>query len=379
MKSPLIHLLLPLLLLALHTTGCTPSRPDAVDGDTLALRHATLLHITRTDSFTLVTVDDAWHKGRELARYVLVPQSHQLPHSLPSGTLVRTPLRRVALTGSVHAALLCEWGLQRRIAAMADTGYVVGDGVKRMLRSGHVASLGSSMQPNVETLRAVQADAVWVSPFENAGYGALTSTGIPLIVCADYMEASPLARAEWMRFYGMLMGCGAQADSLFAQVETRYEALRRQAQAAKCRPTLFCDVPLSSTWYQPGGESTMGRLFADAGARYLWADRPERGSLALTQEHVYARAASADLWLVKHGGKADYTYATLAASCRAAAGMAAWKQRHVWVCNTLRVPFFEETPFHPDLLLRDLVLLCHPELVGDSLQGATRYYRLLTE
>lgn len=369
------HLLCCLTLLLLY--ACRPAAaPPSVGEEARPLLHyAALLQMEETDSFCLVTVRNAWKRDLTQAAYVLVAADRPLPARLPEGQVVRTPLRHAALLSAVHAALLLDLQAGPCIAAVADTAYVVSPQLRRLCRS-QAASLGSSLSPDLEALRAAACDVVLASPFENAGHGALEHLDIPLIVCADYMETSPLGRAEWMRFYGRLFGKAAEADSLFAATARRYKALQRQAkQAPAPRPTVFCDLCTGATWYQPGGASTMGRFLTDAGADYLWADRPESGSIALDLEAVYAKARLADLWLVKHGSPTDLTYESLAAGFPAARQFRAWQTRRIWQCNTLSVPFYEEVPFHPDRLLQQLVGIFHPQLkLRPAPPGQPDYY-----
>ncbi len=363
-----------LLLAALLCVACGNPTPLSVTGDPLSLRYASLLSIHKTDSFITADVLDAWRPGHVMQRYVLVPRSRPLPSRLPDGTLVRTPLQRAAAFSSVHACLLYDLQQLPSIAALCDVDYLQHAHLRHAVAQGLVADLGEAMQPDVEKLVALQTDALLVSPFENAGHGAISHTGIPIIECADYMEASPLARAEWMRFFGLLFGCEERADSLFAEVEHHYNALAEKAAGAERRPKLLCDLQSGSTWYVPGGGSTLGRLFADAGADYAFARRPESGSVALSFEHVYAAARDADVWLIKYGAGADFTYASLAADYRPYTQFAPWRERHIHGCNTFNVPYYEETPFRPDRLLRDLVRILHPELLPDH---RLRYYRPL--
>lgn len=184
------------LLLGLSLTACQNKQKsgDAQAMRSLPLQYAQLLHIEEADSFTKVTIQDAWHPQATLATYLLVNRNLPLPAQLPEGTVVRVPLQRVALLSSVHTALLTNLRAESCIAALADTAYLVSKSLRTLARS--VKSIGSSMQPDLEQLRALQADAVWVSPFENAGHGSLSRLGTPLIECADYMESSPLARAD---------------------------------------------------------------------------------------------------------------------------------------------------------------------------------------
>lgn len=366
--------LLPLLLLII--TACTPER-KGYEGDALTLKYASLLTMQQTDSFTLAVVTDAWHPSRKLATYVLVPANRPLPHALPAGTLIRTPLKRAVITSSVHAALITELGAGQNVAGLTDTAYIVSPEVKALLSHG-ARSMGSAMQPDVELLRAANTDAVFVSPFENAGHGVLDRLGVPLIECADYMETSPLARAEWVKLYGRLFGMAERADSLFASVEESYLHLKEKAAtSAETAPTVMCDLLTGGTWYQPGGQSTMGQLITDAGGKYLWADRKEAGSIALNMESVYAKARNADVWLVKYGQKALLSYSQMATDCPQYRNFAPWRARRIYACNTLLTPFYEEVPFHPDLLLRDLISIFHPSIV--SPRTATYYAPLANQ
>lgn len=340
------------------------------------LSHTRLLSLRDSGGVSIAVIADPWAKEKRLATYVLVPDTVAVSADrLPKGTVIRTPLRRAVLTSSVHAALLLRLGVADAIAGMSDTAYVVSPDIRQLLRSGKVADVGSSVSPDAERIKHTGVDALFLSPMENAGQNNLARLGIPLIQCADYMETSPLARAEWMRFYGRLFGCAARADSLFSEVEREYKTLCQKVKAHNApRPTVFCDLPLSGTWYQPGGQSTMGQYLADAGADYLWSDRPESGSLPLDFETVYARAARADFWLVKYGSAETLTYDSMLRDDNRFRRFRAWQERRIWSCNSLHVPFYEETPFFPHLLLSELIHIFHPGLLPAA---PNRYYHPL--
>ncbi len=362
-----------LISVLLLTASCATERATGY-GTEVELRHASLLKMEEADSFTWVRIADPWHPEKELHSYVLVDRHAALPTQRPEGTVVRTPLQRMVVTTSVHTGLVLQLGAGKQMAGVTDTAYIVSPEVKRYLATHpEVKSMGASMTPDVEKMRAAATDAVWVSPFENADYGALSHTNIPLIECADYMETSPLGRAEWMRFYGRLVGRTALADSLFAEVEKQYLAQKEAiAKRRSKRPSVMCDLRTGATWYQPGGASTMGQLIADAGGRYLWADRKESGSLALDLESVFAKASKADIWIIKYGQPTPMTYAQLQRDCAQYAQFAAWKQRHIFACNTLLTPFYEETPFHPERLLQNLAAVFGTS--GKALPSTSAYY-----
>ena len=362
---------LAFLALILTLASCTPSA--STEGTEMTLKYATLLTLDEGDSCTIATVRNPWKKESELARYVIVPSAQPLPHNVPQGTLLHTPLRRNVVTSSVHLSLLADLKALDMVAGVTDRSYIVSRSISDSLKDRPaIADFGQSMQPDVERIRAARADAVWVSPFENAGHGAMDRLGVPLIECADYMEVSPLARAEWMRFYGRLVGRAAEADSLFEAVERDYLSCKDEAEKAfedRHRPTVVSDLRSGNTWYQPSGASTMGIFIEDAGGHNLWAERKENGSLPLSIESVMAQGQRADIWLVKYGMANDLTYAQMQRDFGPYAQFSAWKQHCIYGCNTLKVPFYEDVPFHPERLLRNLASI----FSGKTGKGATYY------
>lgn len=362
------------LLTALFVVSCAPGNPTedaAFHGDTIPMRHATLLQMVDCNGYTVADIKNPWN-GSLLHRYILLDKDSALPTSLPRGTLIRTPLRNMLVFATLHVELIDELGCIDAVRGVCDSRYMTLPRVRRGILDGSVVDCGSSMNVNIERVVQLAPDAVWVLPFENGGYGRLDKSVYPVVECAEYMETSPLAGAEWMRFYGRLLGKGREADSLFAVVADSYIALRDTvSRRAAYRPTLLCELKNASAWYMPGGNSTMGRMYADAGADYLFAANGVSGSVPYAWETVLNRAADADIWLIKYGAQEDKTYSTLAAEFEGYSLLKPFRMQNIYACNVSRKRFYEETPFRPDLLLRELATIFHPELFVDV---KLRYY-----
>lgn len=355
---------LTLVLLCLCACGGGGTNA-ASGGDTLRLSYARGLTIVRYEGYTVASVADPWHAGKTLHTYLLVPKDSVLPSGMPSGTVVRTPLSRQVVLSTVHSSLLMMLGAERSIVGVCDLQYVDIPWVREQCRLGRIADCGSSLSPDIERMVDAKADALLVSPFENSGgYGKLVGTGIPIVECADYMEQTPLGRAEWMRFFGILTGHEREADSLFAVVEHNYNSLKREAQKTKTRPSVVMDKRTGTVWYVPGGHSTIGQMIADAAGRYVYADTEQSGSLSLPFESVLDKAGEADIWMFRYASDHPVTYAELAAEYAGYKQMRAFKTRCAYGCNTQTSRFFDETPFRPDLLLSDFIAVLHPETGG---------------
>lgn len=335
-------------------------------GDTLTLKYVENLQLIKYKDYTLTTLRNPWDTTKILHTYILIDKNKPQPSQLPQGTVVQIPLERSLVYSSVHCSLLDELQAINRIKGVCDLPYISIPSIQEGCRNGRIINAGNSMSPDIEKIIDMHPDAILLSPYENSnGYGRIEKLNIPIIECADYMETSPLGRAEWMRFFGLLYGCETQADSLFAKVEKEYSEVKMKASLMSNHPSVFSELKIGSTWYVAGGNSTTSKFFADAGARYIFAELPQSGSVALSSETVFDKAQHADFWFIKYNQETDKTYAELKNDYALYAQFDAFKNQHIYGCNTHYVRFYEESPFHPEYLLKDFVSIFHPHLLPD--------------
>lgn len=354
------------LLLSACGGGSKTSSLQA-EGDTVRMKYSSLLQIVKHADYTVVTIRNPWDTLKVLHTYLLADREKPLPEHLPEGTIVRTPLQKSVIYSSVHCSLWSELDELKGIGGVCGLEYIKLPQILEGCRNGSIVNVGNSMNPDIERIIDLRPDAILLSPFENSGgYGRVGKLNIPIIECADYMETSALGRAEWMRLYGLLLGKEAQADSLFAGIEKEYLTLTQQVKSQNLkRPTVISEMKNSSAWYIPGGNSIMGRLYQDAGADYVFASLSNSGSVPLAFETVFDRGGNADIWLIKYNQPQDKTYSELERDYAPYARFKAFQDGKVYGCNTNHVPFYEESPFHPELLLKDLIKIFHPELLPD--------------
>ncbi len=366
MNKPHALLLLTIALVLTVLCSCKGGSTNAVSGgDTLRLKYASNLTIVRHEGYTIASIADPWHKGKTLHRYILLADSTLDRRSLPEGTVIRTPMRRAVVFTTVHCSLFLNLGASDVIKGVCDLRYIKLPWIQQQCRQGSVKDCGSGMSPDIEKIIDTKPDAILLSPFENSGgYGKLNEVDIPIVECADYMETSPLGRAEWMRFFGMLTGHEREADSLFAIVEKQYLALKAEAAKTKSRPSVVIDKKNGSVWYVPGGQSTMGVLIGDAGGDYVFASEKKSGSIAMPFETVLDRAGQADIWMLRYSGDHALTRQELLSEYGGYGELKAYKSGQTYGCNTKTSAFYEESLFRPDLLLADFISIIHPEVKG---------------
>jgi iron complex transport system substrate-binding protein len=249
------------------------------------------------------------------------------------------------------------------VAGVADLKYMKVPYVSEGVDNGSIIDCGDGMSPMVEKIIDAEADAILLSPFENSGgYGRLEEINIPLIECAEYMEQSPLARAEWVRFYGILYGKEREADSLFAVVDSSYHALLSLAQISKVVRSVLMDKQTGSVWYVPGGRSTIGRMLQDAVCHYAFSTDAHSGSLPLPFETILEKSGNADVWLLRYDAPQPLTLSQLLREQSGYSQLRPSQTGEVYGCNVMTSMFYEESPFRPDLLLQDFIRILHPDI-----------------
>ena len=440
--------LLALLVLTACQGGKTTAG-EAEEGDTLKMKYAKLLTIVKYGEkgtassdkdaedaeyqYAEVNVANPWKAGTLLHRYILIPKGEEGDKTVTRRALqrtsgmgcttdtVRTPVERSAVFIAPHCQLMYELGCQQAIRGVCDLNYInIPDVRKRAASAGKASSgnassgnassgnassgnasaqnsivdCGSSMAPDIERIIALKPEAILVSPFENSGgYGKLDKLHIPIIEAADYMESSPLGRAEWMKFYGMLFGkdknisttvagkalttvagkaseatlpasCELKADSLFAKIEKEYLKLKAEAGKLPKGLSILTERKTGNVWYVPGGQSTIGILLKDANARYIFSDDKHSGSLPMSPEQILAKGSQVDVWAFKYFGGAPLSQVQLLQEYDGYKALAAFSRGNIYQVDTSTVPYFELTSFHPELLLREFIILAHGERFG---------------
>jgi iron complex transport system substrate-binding protein len=362
-----------LLLLACRQKDGIANQTGA-DSPSSSVHYADGFRIETHETYTLVTVRDPWNPGKVLQSYVLVPKAASLPDSLPKGVLVRTPLERTVSYGSVQCSFFAELDALSTLVGVCEPQYIHIPFVQEGVRTGSIANLGEAANPDIEKILLIEPDALFTTPIGGFSYGKVAQSGIPLIECTDYMEASPLGRAEWIRFFALFFDKKALADSLFRETAGNYLRLQELASTVNARPSIMAETVYNGIWYVPGGKSYVAHLFRDAGADYLWKEDGSAGSLGLSFETVLEKAEDADYWLIKYNSPNDLTYEELARSNSGYTFFEAYRKRRIYACNTGKVPYYEELPIHPDYVLKDMVWIFHPELLPGY--QSVYYFRL---
>ncbi len=362
MKNFFLSILFIFLLVSCSHKATKTDNGEAIDS--LKLKYAEGFSVRNFEHYKEVVVYSPWVKGTEYARYYLVTDAKIKTPT--GGVKVKIPLQTMVSTSVTHFEFLSLLGEVETITGVCSPKIIYNPAILKRVGEGKIADLGDAFNINVEKTLQLKPQAVMMSGYnQNDPYAARVSqAGIPVLFNNEWMETSLLARAEWIKFVAVFYGKEKAADSIFADVEKRYNDLREKAKAVTHKPTIMSGSNFRGTWYMPAGRSFMGKLFADAGARYFYASDTTTGSLPLNVETVLKNFSQADVWL-------NCSYSSMNDLVKADTKNALFnsaKKLQVYNFNKRLLPstandFWESAVARPDLLLADVIAILHPDIL----------------
>lgn len=351
------------------------------------IKYAKKFNVETHQGYTVVTVLDPWQGANQDYRYVLVPLGKPVPEKEsfrknPHDIIqtVTIPLRSIVCTSTTYIPFLDLLNETETLVGFPGTDYISSPKARALINAGEVQDLGTETSLNVEKLIALAPDALmdYAMQGERDYVQLAQHGGIPVLFNADYLESTPLGRAEWIKFAGLFYNKVAVADSIFNKIAARYDALRSLAAKVEAQPTVFSGIMYGDTWFLPGGENSGAKFIKDAGGHYLWQGNPSEGSIKLSFESVYEKAHDAVYWI----GVAAYpSFEALKNADARYADFEAFKERNVFSYNAKMgekggLTFFELGYARPDIVLADLIKILHPDLLP---QYELFFYKRLDE
>ena len=367
-----------LLLVAL--VACAPKTQETTEkaqGDNL-MRYARNITVYEKDYGYRMEVVCPWDTTLSLGSFAVVRDTTKVVGE--ELTQLRVPVRSVISFSATQWAVFLRLGEIDRVKGILEGRFVTDSTMRSLLAQQKVYDIGTEAAADIERMIQIQPDILLYSPYFDGNQGGLNITGAVLFPFADYMENTPLGRAEWIRVIGMLTGCEDKADAWFDDIERRYHALSDLCARVEHRPTVFSDLAFNGQWYVAGGRSYIAQLFADAGADYIWKDNPSTASVPMDAESILAKAQHADYWRVINSNPFPMTYESLEKESPVYPLFDAFKNRRIIVCDILSTGYFEQSQCEPDLLLADFIHFFHPELLtGEWTDYQPKYYHLMEE
>ncbi|WP_396175358.1 ABC transporter substrate-binding protein [Flavobacterium sp.] len=323
--------------------------------------------IENYNGYCIVTVKNPWPKASKTYRYILKEKNGIVPDSLKQNSIISVPIKKIVVTSTTHIPSLEMLGEVNSLVGFPHCDYISSKKVRVRIDAGKVKELGNNHDLNTEVLLDLQPDVIigYGIDNQNPTLDNLQKSGLKVLLNGDWNEETPLGKAEWIKFFGALYGKQKQANEIFSKIEKDYLNTVEIAKNAKAKPTVLAGDMFEDRWYLPKGTSWGSILLKEANGNYLWKETSGTGSLSLSFETVYFKAKDADFWITS--GQFS-TLSEMTNSNPHYTKFKAFKNKNVYSFSgkkgkTGGILYYELAPNRPDIVLKDLVKILHPELL----------------
>lgn len=352
--------------LMLLTISCKHSQEKA-SGAQRNLKYAQGFSVKDSLDCKWVTVGQPYQGATSGYDYLLVQQGKEVPVHGNDVQVVSVPIESIVCTSTTHIPLLDYLNETDKLIGFPTTDYISSEKMRRRIDAGKVKELGIDKGMNIEELFVLKPSMVmgYAMSSDLGQLKKIKELGLPVVINAEYLEKHPLGRAEWIKFMALFFNKEKEADSVFNSIEREYITTQSVAKNSSAKPSVMSGVVYGDIWFMPGGKNYAAKLWNDAGCNYLWSETDSNGFLEVSFESVFAKAKDADLWIgvgsfksLKEIESAEKRYALFKS----------FQKKNVFTYNS-RVgakggsEFLELGYLRPDIILKDLVKIAHPELL----------------
>lgn len=346
----------------------TTSAKETSEGNN-QIQYAKGFSIENYNGYSIVTVKNPWPKATKTYRYILKEKNGIVPDSLNQNPIIAVPIKTIVVTSTTHIPSLEMLGEEKSLVAFPNLDYISSEKVRALIDAKKVKEIGNNQSLNTEVLIDLQPDVIIGYGIDNSNptLDNLDKSGLKVMLNGDWNEETPLGKAEWIKFFGALYGKQKEANEIFTKIVKDYFATIEIAKKAITKPTVLAGDMFEDKWYLPKGSSWGSQLLKEANADYLWAQTKGTGSLSLSFETVLERAKEADIWITS--GQFGSLKAMTDANSHYEQ-FKAFQQKNVYSFTRKKgktggVLYYELAPNRPDIVLKDILKIMHPELVPD--------------
>ncbi len=330
------------------------------------IQYATGFDINEYKGYKVITIKNPWPGTDRTFKYALVEKNGKLPNPENFDAVVNVPVNRIVVTSTTHIPSLEMLGELEKLVGFPNLNYISSEKTRQLISASKIKELGKNEDINTEILIELEPDLVIGFGIDgnNSTFKTIENSGISVLYNSDWTETSPLGKAEWIKFFGVLFNKEQKADSIFKNIETEYLSAKKIASEAKDTPTVISGAMYKDVWYMPQGDSWGAQFINDANGNYLWKNSAGTGSLALNLESVLEKGHNADIWI---GPGQFTTLDEIKNASEAYTQFKAFKTADVYSYSLKKgetggVIYFELAPNRPDLVLKDLIKILHPSL-----------------
>ncbi len=333
-----------------------------------SIRHAKGFSIEKYSGYSILKISNPWPKANKSYTYILKDKNGIIPDSLKNIATIQVPIQSIIVSSTTHIPSLEMLNVENSLIGFPNLNYISSEKVRARIDTKKIKEIGREQDLNTEIILDLNPDLIVGYGIDNNNptYDNLEKSGLKVIYNGDWNEQTPLGKAEWIKFFGALYGLDKKAEILFNQIEKDYKSTLELAQKATTKPTILCGEMYENVWYLPQGNSWSSLFFKDAKTNYLWNKTAGTGSLSLPFETVLEKAKNAEFWFqgsfsnLQEMQNSNIHYNQFDA----------FKNKKVYSFASKKgktggVLFYELAGNRPDLVLKDILKIVHPELLPD--------------
>lgn len=357
-----------LILCSLFFYACKTEQKETILKETnTSIKHSQGFDIQKFKAYSKLIIKAPYPEAKEQFEYALIPKGTKIPEAAKGLKIIRTPIEELVVTSTTHIPMLELLQEENSLVGFPNLQYISSAKTRSLITNGSIKELGKEQNINTEILLDLHPELVvgFSMNSNNDMFANIEKAGIPVLLNGDWLEETPLGRAEWLKFFGALFNKEKEADSIFNTIESGYNEAVLIAKSATSKPTILSGVQFKDVWNLPAGESFVAQFLKDANTNYLWADSKGKGSLALSFESVYVKGQNAELWIAP----GHYTgYNQLKEANNHYAQFDAFNNKNIYSFNNRKganggVLYYELAPVQPHIVLKDIIKITHPELL----------------
>jgi iron complex transport system substrate-binding protein len=369
---PSFYIRIIILLFLLSLIGC--KKNDSVSKNKMehsknSIQYAKGIEIYKQDGFSILKITNPWPNSKENFTYILQEKKGIIPDSLKQFIVIPIPLKSIVVTSTTHIPALELLGVENTLVGFPNTDYISSITTRKLIDIGKVQEVGVNENLNTEVLIDMNPDLIVSFGLNdsNPTLDNLQKSGLKVMLNGDWTEQSPLGKAEWIKFFGALYGLDSKANAIFSKIEKEYNSTLALAKKVTTKPTVLSGAMYQKQWYVPQGESWASLFLKEAQSHYLWAETKGTGSLSVPFEAVLEKAKNAEFWIAP----GDFSsLKEMTDSNPHYNQFSSFKNKKVYSYSIKKgakggILYFELSPTRPDLVLKDLIKIFHPELLPE--------------
>ena len=360
--------------------GCAPEKdadPESHSKSVMQVQFADSVHaeyaegfqIKYHENYKLLEILKPFQDQVDTLRYSLVPRDIADKVEVENTTEIPIPITSLLTTSTTHIGLAEMLDATGIIIGMAGAKYVYSKDIRKRLEEGKMVSLPHG-ELNKEKIMAMDPDLMMISGGQSSQFDnvrILMDSDIDVMVNSEWLETTPLGKAEWVKVLGALLNKERLANEKFNRVAKEYNRLKSKVSDINHKPLVINNMPYKGAWFVSGGESFTARFLKDAGADYPWYDSDETGGLRKSFEVIYEIGLKADIWI--NPGAAKSKEDILAKDSRFK-DFKPFETGRIYNNNKRVSPaggndFWESGAVHPEIVLADLIKIFHPQQLSD--------------